>query len=329
MTEIQPLLLKAFHRLAGFAARLKTFMTIRPVRIGLQLITLLFCTFYLYTNLKQINEIPAGTHFNLLSFVLSWISTLVAVFCGAAAWWLILRSMFQPAPLANSLGSHVQSNLAKYIPGFAWQIIGKAYLTRQIGVPTALVASALALEMAAVIAAGLGLVGIFYPYTLLPGLFPQPLTFTAFLIIKILLALVIFSVVIALPEIIQAVLKRPQPLIQYPVYYRLAVLILTISWLIFGLGYWQLGAALHPLPVAVLPRFIFTLSLSVIIGLLAVFAPGGIGIRESIMVYLLSPVIGGPLAVILAAISRVVILLSEVAAFLLVGAWLKFTSTHS
>jgi uncharacterized membrane protein YbhN (UPF0104 family) len=91
-----------------------------------------------------------------------------------------------------------------------------------------------------------------------------------------------------------------------------AVLTSLVAWLLFGLAFWLLGASMTPVPYTRIPLFIFTLAVSLIIGLVIIFVPGGLGIRESIMVLVLSPnYLSAPVAVIVAALSRLIVILSE------------------
>ena len=89
------------------------------------------------------------------------------------------------------------------------------------------------------------------------------------------------------------------------------------GWLLFGLAFWLLGAALAPLSGAELGLFIFTLASSIILGLAVLFVPGGLGVRESIMVFLLTSAgLPSALTVVAAALLRLAVLLAE-----LVGAF--------
>jgi uncharacterized membrane protein YbhN (UPF0104 family) len=103
-----------------------------------------------------------------------------------------------------------------------------------------------------------------------------------------------------------------------------AVLTSLLAWLLFGMAFWLLGASLTPLPYAGIPVFIFTLAASLIISLLTIFVPGGIGVRESVMVFILSTsYLSAPVAVIVAALSRLVVILSELLSAFLITYYVK------
>ena len=56
------------------------------------------------------------------------------------------------------------------------------------------------------------------------------------------------------------------------------------------------------------------LALGYILGWLALFAPGGVGVREVVLIGLLTPALGGGGAVALSVASRILLTLTEVAA---------------
>jgi uncharacterized membrane protein YbhN (UPF0104 family) len=90
-----------------------------------------------------------------------------------------------------------------------------------------------------------------------------------------------------------------------------ASLSMFVGWILFGYSFWLIGNAFFQVNIDNLFTFIFTLSASFLIGLAVVIMPGSIGVRESIMVWLLGPVIGAPQAVIIATIARITVTISE------------------
>jgi uncharacterized membrane protein YbhN (UPF0104 family) len=102
----------------------------------------------------------------------------------------------------------------------------------------------------------------------------------------------------------------------------LAAIILTVlSWGTYGAALWMLARGLlHDAPVPLplpLTTAIGAFTLGYILGLLALFAPGGVGVRELVLVGLLAPFLGSGGAVAVSVASRVLLTLTEVAAALL------------
>src|SRR5207247_2269022 len=93
----------------------------------------------------------------------------------------------------------------------------------------------------------------------------------------------------------------------------------VLSWGTYGAALWMLARGLVPdapipLPLA---TAIGAFALGYILGLLALFAPGGVGVRELVLVGLLAPFLGSGGAVVVSVASRVLLTLMEAAAALL------------
>ena len=89
------------------------------------------------------------------------------------------------------------------------------------------------------------------------------------------------------------------------------------NWIIAGLGFYMLSSSIYPLPWS---QFLYAAGIfgvSCIIGILAIFAPSGIGVREGIMVMGLSLVMPSEYAVIISIVSRLWMSVSEL---ILIGA---------
>ena len=302
--------------------RLRPLAENRWLRLGLQVTVILLCLAYLGLNLRNAGGQLGDLHIRYGRLGLAWLLTTLAVYLGALGWWFTLRALGQPAGFLPSLRAHLLSNLAKYAPGYAWQLVGKAYLARGMGLTGRAVGLAMALELAQLVLAGLALSA-----GLLPGELVQSWPAGARLGLGPLRAfgLALFA---GLPIAIGVLLARRgqgRAGVQLrPAMFIAATLAMLAGWLLFGYAFWLIGAALQPLPVADLPLFIFTLTASFLLGLAILIVPGSIGVRESIMVFLLSSVhLPAALAVVIAALSRVIVTLSELAGALVLEAILR------
>lgn len=94
------------------------------------------------------------------------------------------------------------------------------------------------------------------------------------------------------------------------------VLLFICNWLVVGVGFYILTCSIYPLPLAELLYVSGIYGLSCIAGILAVFAPSGIGVREGIMLMGLSLVMPEEYAMIISIISR---LWQTIAELLLIG----------
>jgi hypothetical protein len=296
----------------------------RWLRFGIQAAVLLFCLAYLALNLRNASGQLGELRVHLGRLVSAWLLTTIAVYLGALGWWFTLRAIGQPAGILPGLRAHTLSNLAKYLPGYAWQLVGKAYLAREMGLSVRAVGLGMALELAQLVLTGLALAAVTLPWELV-----QRWPFGTSLGLGSLRALGLFAFAL-LPLVAGGyIARRWLSRSGFQIHLRLLVLA-TLSilggWMLFGYAFWTIGAALQPLPVSDLPLFTFTLTASFLLGLAILVVPGSIGVRESIMVFLLSSAHLTPaLAVVIAALSRGIVTLSELAGALFLEAILRFS----
>ena len=281
----------------------------RWLRLGVQILVGVFCLVYLAANLRSIQAAQVELRLGLV--LLSGAITVAAVFMGALGWWLTLKAVGQRIAWGEAARVHLYSTLAKYLPGYAWQLFGKAYLTRQLGVPTGIVAAAMTLELAQLVLAGMWVVAAAWPDALAVDWFGAGFWLGWLWIARIGLLLLVLGLPFGVAWLARqrrwlALDVRIQPWLMLG-----ATLTILAGWLSFGWSYWMLGTALQPLPFAQVGLFTFTLAVSFLVGLAVLIVPGSIGVRESIMVMILGPVLGAPLAVIIAALARLVLTLSE------------------
>jgi uncharacterized membrane protein YbhN (UPF0104 family) len=88
----------------------------------------------------------------------------------------------------------------------------------------------------------------------------------------------------------------------------------TLSWVAYGLAFWFLGKGLLAAAMPSPQQAIGVFAAGYIVGLLALFAPGGVGVRELVYVALLGPIIGSPAAIALSIASRLMLTLTEAGA---------------
>ena len=119
-------------------------------------LVMLLCFFYLGRTLwlgaqqvdwSQVTVRPGPL---ILSAALFALATLIGGLC----WSLLLEGLGQHASLRANLKTHLRANVAKYLPGYAWQILGKAYLCKVQGLPMGPVAVGIGLEFVTVILTG-------------------------------------------------------------------------------------------------------------------------------------------------------------------------------
>jgi hypothetical protein len=87
-----------------------------------------------------------------------------------------------------------------------------------------------------------------------------------------------------------------------------------LSWCVYGFAFWALGRGLGLPPALPLTDAAGVFALGYILGLLALFAPGGIGVREGVFYVLLTPYLGSGGALALSVASRLELTVTEAVA---------------
>jgi uncharacterized membrane protein YbhN (UPF0104 family) len=301
----------------------------RWLRLGVQAMVLLSCAIYLAANLRGVQNLLTDLQVDYLLLVAAWGLTVIAVFIGAVGWWFTVRGLGQAASAGLTIRAHVLSNLAKYVPGYIWQYMGKAYLSKQAGIPLTASGPGMVLELLQLVWVGLAIAAALMPIDTARDWTGWQLPAGCMHLVGLFLFLGLLLFVLLLPWTLRKVL-RDQQIVQVQ---RLALLAaiaaMLASWLVFGFSFWMLGAALQPLSASDIPLFVFTLVASFLIGLAVIIVPSGIGIREGMMVLILGSRMPGALAVLLAGLSRAVLFLSELTGVLILKVILRWAGLKS
>lgn len=247
-----------------------------------------------------------------------WIVVSLAITWGAyagliEAWRRVVESLRQRLGYWDAARITMVSNLGKYVPGKVWAIAGAAYLAQQVGVTkTAAVASAIVLQALA-LASGVILVAL-----LAPGLHGVPV---GYVIGGAALGVAAVGGVVVLcsRRALDAIQRRLPPSIPRlepiaPGVMLAALGVNAAAWCAYGLAFVALTRGV--LPEVSLPWTLATsvFTTSYLIGLLVAFAPGGLGVRESMFVLLLGGPLGVKLAGALALATRVTLTIAELGA---------------
>jgi len=231
------------------------------------------------------------------------------------AWRRVVVSLGQRLRYPDAARITMVSNLGKYVPGKVWAIAGAAYLAQQVGVaPAAAIAAAVVLQALA-LASGVLLVAGLAPA--LQGIPAGYLVGGAALGAAALGGIAVLCSGRAL-EVVQRWLPRSVPRLEpiAPGVMLAALVVNGLAWCAYGLAFLALVRGV--LPTTALPWALATsvFTTSYLIGLLVAFAPGGLGVRESMFVLLLGGPLGVKVAGALALATRVTLTIAELGAAL-------------
>jgi hypothetical protein len=213
------------------------------------------------------------------------LTALVAVyFAMVALWGRLLGDLGAPLRYPEALRLWSFANLGRYIPGKLWQVIGLAAAARDIGVAAGLAVAAAVIALALMVSTG-ALVGV----VLAPDVAPRRLAVgTAALLAGGLL------IAVARPAWIASGLRRlPRALgcseVASPTRATVArwIALFSAAWVAHGAAFALFASSLGDVAWRDAPRLAGAFALAYVGGLLAVFAPGGIGVREGILGQLL------------------------------------------
>jgi glycosyltransferase 2 family protein len=250
-------------------------------------------------------------------FSTGWIvASVLAVFASYTvlieAWRRVVLSMGEKLAFLTAARIWFLASLGKYVPGKVWAVAGAAVLAQRAGVdPSVAVAGALVLQVLAV-ASGAAVVAVTAGRAFQAmGQGGVPIAATV-----ILLSLLGVAALTSQPflERIGRLLPdswpRPRAI---PVGMVVAAFVANVvAWIGYGVGLLLLARGLLPGVVLSLPQAIGVFTCSYLAGFIALFAPGGLGPRESVFLLLLAGDIGLKPAAALALASRLLLTGTEV-----------------
>jgi glycosyltransferase 2 family protein len=246
----------------------------------------------------------------LLSAMVVWLMYALLI----VAWRVMLAAWGQRLGGWEAARIWTVSSLGKYLPGKVWAIAGMAVMSQRAGVaPWAATGSAVVLQVLAVGtgAALAGLTGAGALEAAHPGA-------------RAALALMVAGAVLGVglllwPPLLRQLLRFAAPgsvadrapSVRGIVFGILANL---IAWVGYGTALWLLARGLLPgVRLAWLPA-IAVFAASYLAGFLALFAPGGIGVREGLFILMLQQPLGIAAATALALASRLLLTITELGA---------------
>lgn len=235
-------------------------------------------------------------------------ATTVLVTYGALieAWRRVLHGWNQDLRFGDAARVWCVSNLGRYVPGKVWSLAGLTVLAQRLGVSGWAAAGAALAMQALAVGTGACVVAVTVPGVVSPAQLG-------------LAALAAGSVVVLLTwaPAGNALTRTVKPSMEFhalPV--RTGVLAATItlaSWISYGVAFWLLVRGLLPAPTLPISTAVGIFAAGYLMGLLAVFAPGGVGVRELIFIGLLTPSVGAGGALAVSIGSRLLLTITEVA----------------
>jgi len=285
------------------------------------LIALIFYFLFksLLANWSQIKDF--NWQFNYYLLILSFVIQILALFWLVKIWQRMLRHTGSSVSYFKLFKVWFFTDLAKYIPGKVWQFLGMIYMLEKQGVPKMNTFSTAVLAQSSSVISGLFISVIFLGADLYSRFFStNPGLIVAGTVLS-LGVLVFFCYPKVLERILNwglGILKKEKISLDITVKDVIIYLLsYSLSWLLFGLAFLIFVKSMAQADFNMYPTLTGAFAFSLNIGFLAIFTPGGIGVREGVLVFLLSSFFPLPVSTLISLLSRLWMTVGELLCFLI------------
>jgi uncharacterized membrane protein YbhN (UPF0104 family) len=239
----------------------------------------------------------------------SLVVALAGVYMSFLLWRGTLAALGSPLPVRPAARLFFVTQLGKYLPGAVWPILAQMRMGREHGVPRQRMALAFLLTL------GLAtVVGVLLGVAALPALLRAEgrVVLLGLLVVPVLVLLLVPRVINGLLATGLRLLRRPgldAPLLGRDVARGVGSALLF--WLVYGSHVGLLAVGLGADPLESFPVALGGFAIAFSLGPLLVVLPAGAGVREAVLVVLLSGVLSTPEATAVALTSRGILMLVD------------------
>lgn len=232
---------------------------------------------------------------------------------GVSGWQYILKSLGTKLSWTRCFWTISGSHLAKFIPGHVLALGGRVWLCDREGVAKVTAVTGVVIEMITQLAASTAVFTIYYlsANRKVGGIY----FLTALALMVILLSLAHPLVLRKVWRFIPRFGKAIEGNIAYP-YSRVVILvaIYVAAWILQGAGVWCVARSCYSdLTITAIISTVGAYGGAYALGYISLVTPGGLGVREGALSYLLSGIIPLPLAIIVAIGTRIWLTVFDVA----------------
>lgn len=254
--------------------------------------------------------------------ILSFILLMICLCSGGLGWYLILRLLGVKFPFWEAVNIWLTSQLSKYVPGFFWQYLTRVSALKTGGVNAGWGLLSLHLEAIAVVVSATIVTAI---SGALDTQKVEPERWVAMSIVLFLCLIACHSKVLSvMMNIAFGMIKKPKVELSYSYSKMIGIIFYHVAvWWILSFVFFFLIKAIYPVRNEVFFDITFAFTCSWALGYLAIFAPGGIGVRESALIILLAGTLPEFLGPMLAVLSRLWLITGEIVTFTIVFIPLK------
>ena len=270
------------------------------------------CFAYIGLTIARNAESLRQTDFDLrpLPLILSLPLAIAYLFGRSFIWHLIVRRIIGPHSLYINLLSWLSSLAGKYLPGKVFLLVGRIYVYRNRGASAAQVSSCFLIEACCSALATIAVFGL--------AMLSRPSA--SFSSLKIGVGLLAAALlVVTHPVVMRSLINTGLRLLcREPLELQFRwrdvlgwTLLMSLNWLGLGLGFYLLLHAVIDVPFELYLYLTGAFAVAGVIGVLAVFAPSGIGVREGVMAFVLAGVLSSGVAAVASLLARLWITVAE------------------
>ncbi len=301
-------------KLRGWVSRIIAF-----VKYAIVALTFYFIYKFLQANWHDLKSL--NIHVNIWYLILAFIVLNIGWLLSCWNWGKVLEAFDCKVPYRTVYIIYFRSMPAKYLPGKVWHLAGSTYVSRKLGVAEGPSIAAFVITQAYSILSGIVLIMAAVTFGIMqkPGSEILPFRWTAALV------LAATGVLVVKPGLIGRLMNLILPLfklkkITVDVRFTTSLFLFSIyiiPWLVYGLAFWLLAGTMISVPFSMYPALTAIFTTGTVIGFIAVFSPGGIGVRAAAIAALAPTVVpfSAAFALAVALIYRLAISVIEIIYF--------------
>lgn len=245
------------------------------------------------------------------SLVVALLAIALGLMAAMMSWRAVLTGLGSRLPVLAAARVYFLGQLGKYVPGSVWPIVAQAELSKEYGVPRARAGLAAMVQMLVGLVVGVAIASLALATS-------SPDAFRAYWWIMIA---AVAGVVALAPPVFNRVVALALRITRRPPAEPVAGRAVVVSalwcvgmWSAFGTHMWVLMEAIGADASRMFLLATGGYALAWVVGFLIVVLPAGAGAREAALVLALSPALGREDALVLALVSRFLMLIGDLGA---------------
>ncbi len=225
-------------------------------------------------------------------------------------WFLIMKILGAELRLKKAGYIWFISEFSRYVPGNVWSFLGRVYLSNKEGVLKSITSVSLVLEMLYLLGTSLLIGLVFFLVSPIDNL-----EFSYWWLVVFIPMILLIINPNVLNKLLKIVLKKlKKEVVKLNISFGqswILFLVFLLAWALYGLGSYLTAKAFVDLSGVPVIWLMSTFVLVWAIGYLSFITPMGLGVREGAVVAILKTMISAPLASLIALVTRVFLIISE------------------